>query len=106
VELHVETIDVTRDPGLTRAIGLMLREITQTSTDPIAKEIAQEVLGGRLRMSEILSYGAYRDALGAHVDEVVQRWDALSGNEFEQRLAEGREYLAGLRAEAEQEKLS
>lgn len=81
----------------------MLREVVESDSDPIRREIASEVLGGRLRMSEICSYSAYQEALHSNLDEVVRHWEAMPEEEFERRLAEGRAFLANLRAEAEQE---
>ncbi len=99
-----ETIDVTRDPGMARAVRLMLEEVVREDADPIRQEIAREVLGGRMRMSEICSYGAYREALEEGMDDLVARHDSLSARELDERAAEGLRHLAAILAEAERER--
>jgi hypothetical protein len=80
-------IDVTEDPDLARTIWANLRELAASPDgDPVWREMAREVVEGRLTAGQLLSFGAYQDAMAGRLSDLASEWDAMPEAERE-RLA-------------------
>ena len=67
--------------------GLLLRAMADHH-DPIMVECAQAVMGGHATLREVVSSAAYADYFGARMEESLQRWQEMSGEEREAVRAE------------------
>jgi len=80
-------IDVTTDPDLANTIWTNLQWVAGSADgDPVWREMAREVVEGRLTAGQLLSYGAYQDAMAGRLDDMAREWDAMPEAERE-RLA-------------------
>ena len=80
-------IDVTTDPDLAHTIWTNLQKVAGSADgDPVWREMAREVVEGRLTAGQLLSYGAYQDAMAGRLDDMAGEWDAMPEAERE-RLA-------------------
>lgn len=71
-------IDVTQDPDLANTIWTNLRELAASPDgDPVWREMAREVVEGRLTAGQLLSCGAYQDAMAGRLDDMAREWDAV-----------------------------
>jgi hypothetical protein len=86
-EIHpLLAIDVTDDPEVARTVWSNLRRLASADGDSVWREMAREVVEGRLTAGQLMSYGAYQNAMAGRLDELGREWDALSESERE-RLA-------------------
>jgi hypothetical protein len=89
-EVHpMLAIDVAREPSVARAILDDLRRTAESDPDPVRRELAREVVEGRLTARQVASYAAYGEVLAARLDDVVARWNTLSESEREERATAG-----------------
>ncbi|WP_431965574.1 hypothetical protein [Actinacidiphila sp. bgisy160] len=96
-----DLMDVADDPAQARRLHKALRTLADNpNADGTLKEMAREVLSGRLGMREALGTGAYLGALGDRMAELKRTDERLTPEEraaqeerarrwFEQRADEG-----------------
>lgn len=81
-EIHpLLAVDVTSDAETARAVWSNLERLAESAEDPIWREMAREVVEGRLTASRLMSYSAYQEALGDRFDDLAQSWHGMSEDE-------------------------
>ncbi|MDT0451793.1 hypothetical protein [Streptomyces hesseae] len=96
-EHHVgfeEFVTPGRDRARARVVHEALRHLADGSGGEVLREMAQEVLSGRMRLHEAVRVGAYSDALTESVETAQEAWERLSPEQREERTAEARRFLA------------
>lgn len=56
-------IDVTRDRETARTLWRILEQVRDRDEDPLRREIADEILSGRLTVRQAASFSQYQEAL-------------------------------------------
>src|SRR5262245_28016843 len=82
-------IDVTREPATARVVLDGLRHTAEADPDPVLREIAREIVEGRLTARQAASYSAYGEVLSGRLDDLAARWDALSETERDELATAG-----------------
>ncbi|MPZ84165.1 MAG: hypothetical protein GEV28_28700 [Actinophytocola sp.] len=67
-------VDVTDDPATARAVWANLRRLADSGADPSWREMAREVVEGRLTTRQLMSYGAYQEAMVGRFEELAEKW--------------------------------
>ncbi|MFI0911217.1 MULTISPECIES: hypothetical protein [Streptomyces] len=96
-EQHVgfeEFVTPGRDRARARVVHEALRHLAGGSGGEVLREMAQEVLSGRMRLHEAVRVGAYSEALTESVETAQAAWESLSPEERERGTAEARRFLA------------
>ena len=110
-ELRIGDADLTDVTGGDQVRARALRKSLQKLADDRApddplREMAREVLSGRVGLREAARIPAYAEALGERMAEGRREYDRLSGQEREAQQAQARAYLAEQKAEIEEERSS
>ncbi|MGA5564684.1 hypothetical protein ACPCUV_26435 [Streptomyces platensis] len=95
-EKHVdesEFADMAGSPAEARAIRKALEMVAGGGAGGTLKEMAQEVLTGRIGLREALNVSAYAEQMVEQTQSVRERWDGLSEHEREAMAAAGEKYL-------------
>lgn len=84
-------------PGRGRAEARLVHEalgrLADGSGGDVLREMAREVLSGRVGLHQALSVGAYADVLGERVRAAQEDWERLPQDERERQLTEARHLL-------------
>ncbi|GAO08893.1 hypothetical protein TPA0598_04_05290 [Streptomyces lydicamycinicus] len=94
-----EFLEITRDPARARVMRTALEQIAAGGRAGPLKEMAEEVLSGRLGLRQATTISAYADPLIEEFQTFKQEWDSLSEKEREERAAEGARYIEDQRQE-------
>ncbi|WP_406476956.1 hypothetical protein [Streptomyces platensis] len=97
-----EFLDIAKDPAAARVMRKGLEQIAKGGAGEILKEMAQEVISGRVGLREAVRIPAYSDQMIEKFEAFKQDWDSLSEMERQQRAAEGGRYLEDQRRELEE----
>ncbi len=90
-----DLMDVAADPAQARRLRKALRTLADTpDADGRLKEMAREVLSGRLGMREALGSGAYLGAIGDRVAELKRADERLTPEERAAREEQARRWFA------------
>lgn len=90
-----DLMDVAADPAQARRLHKALRTLADTpDADGRLKEMAREVLSGRLGMREALGSGAYLGAIGDRVAELKRADERLTPEERVAREEQARRWFA------------
>ncbi|MFG2094970.1 hypothetical protein [Streptomyces sp. NPDC048612] len=95
--------EVTKDPAAARALRKSLETLAGGGAGDTLKEMAREVLSGRIGIREAVNVPAYSEALIANTQSARDEWTAMSDSERESRADEGERYLEEQRNEIEEE---
>jgi cell division protein ZapA (FtsZ GTPase activity inhibitor) len=106
-EKHVdesEFADMAGSPAEARAIRKALEMVAGGGAGGTLKEMAQEVLTGRIGLREALNVSAYTEQMVDQTQSIRERWDGLSGREREAMAAAGEGYLEEQQREIDDER--
>ncbi|MEU6147594.1 hypothetical protein ABZ848_45505 [Streptomyces sp. NPDC047081] len=101
-----EFMDIAKDPAEARAMRKALQQIAGGGAGEALKEMAKEVLSGRVGLRQATQTSGYTDALAEKVQPFREQWDAMSETERQSRAAEGQRALDEYRREIEEERLT
>ncbi|MFG2136164.1 hypothetical protein [Streptomyces sp. NPDC048650] len=95
--------DVSGSPAEARATRKALELVAGGGAGDTLKEMAQEVLTGRVGFREALNISAYTDSMIEQAQSTRERWDGLSEREREAMAAAGEKHLAEQQREIDEE---
>ncbi|KIZ16597.1 hypothetical protein [Streptomyces natalensis] len=105
-----EFMDIAKDPAQARLLRKALERLAEGGAGDTLKEMAQEVLSGRVGLREAATISAYSEAIVAGMQPFKEKWDELSDTERqalaadgERRLEEERQEIAKERRETRQQ---
>lgn len=99
-----EFMDVARDPAEARALRKSLEMIARGGAGDTMKEMAQEVLTGRLGLRQAAQTSGYTDAFIEKSEPFQREWNEMSEAERHARAAEGERALENERREIAEER--
>ncbi|MCX4640797.1 hypothetical protein OG775_37840 [Streptomyces platensis] len=99
-----EFSDLAQSPAEVRAVKKALEMVAGGGAGDTLKEMAQEVLTGRIGLREALDVSAYTEQIAQQSDSVRERWDGKSEGEREALAAEGDRHLEELQREIDKER--
>ncbi|MFG2193223.1 hypothetical protein [Streptomyces sp. NPDC048639] len=100
-----EFLGITKDPAAARLLRKSLEAVAAGGAGDALKEMAQEVLSGRVGLRQAMDISAYSGQLVEQVHSVMEeKWDSLSEKEREELAAEGQRVLEKQRQEIEEER--
>ncbi|MFI6767090.1 hypothetical protein [Streptomyces sp. NPDC050355] len=106
-EEHVdesEFSDLAKSPAEARAVKKALEMVAGGGAGDALKEMAQEVLTGRIGLQEALNVSAYTEQIAQQSDSVRERWDGMSESQREALAAAGDRHLEELQREIDEER--
>lgn len=93
------------DEARARAVRKTLQRLADSDkAGPALREMAGEVLSGRIGLRDAMRVGAYADALGEKLAEGRRAYEAIPREERERQMAQARDYLDAQRAEIDRER--
>jgi hypothetical protein len=99
-----EFMDIAQDPAEARALRKALQQIAGGGAGDALKEMAQEILSGRVGLRQATQTSGYADALIEKAHPFREQWDAMSETERQARAVEGERALDEHRREIEEER--
>jgi hypothetical protein len=102
-----EFIAIARDPARARALRETLRKLARAdggSGDGPLREMAREVLAGRIGLREAMQVGPYREALRDRARAGAGAYEGMSAAERTVAEAEGRRRLGAYQEETDRER--
>jgi hypothetical protein len=85
-----EFMDIAQnDPVRARNLRLTLEKLAESGSNETVKEMAREVLSGRLGLREAVAIPAYSEGLVESMQPFKEKWAQLSDTEREELAAEG-----------------
>jgi hypothetical protein len=88
-----------RDPFQERQLRRALEEQANDPSDPLARDMARDVLAGNITLYEAASSSVYGEVFAQRAESLAAWWHRLSDDERERLSAEGREAIAHARRE-------
>jgi hypothetical protein len=98
-----EFMDIAKDPAEARALHKSLRMIAGGGVGDALKEMAQEVLSGRVGLRQAMQISGYTDEMLGK-SEFQDKWMAMSDTERYALAAEGEQALEKERREIAEER--
>lgn len=98
-----EFLEIARDPVDARRLRESLEKLAESAPNDALKEMAGEVVSGRISLREAVTVPAYGEALIEGGRPFREAWDKLSESERAELAAEGEREYQARRAEMEQE---
>ncbi|MER5452202.1 hypothetical protein ABT065_42340 [Streptomyces sp. NPDC002764] len=98
-----EFLDIAKDPARARALRKSLQRLAD-SRDETLREMAREVLAGRIGLRQAARNGAYREALSEGAKAGMRAYDRMSAEERLAAEAEGRRQLDECQGEIDRER--
>lgn len=99
-----EFLEMTRDPVDARVLRESLEKLAGGASNDTLKEMAKEVLSGRVGLREAVSVPAYGEALLEGGRPFREEWDKLSDTDRARLAAEGEREYEAKRQEMEEER--
>ncbi|QIY56346.1 hypothetical protein HEP86_19725 [Streptomyces sp. RPA4-5] len=100
-----EFLEITQDPAAARLLRKSLEAVAAGGAGEALKEMAQEVLSGRVGFRQAMEISAYSDQLVEQVHAATEeKWDSLSEKERDALAAEGQKVLEKQRQELDEER--
>ncbi|MFG2092889.1 hypothetical protein [Streptomyces sp. NPDC048612] len=99
-----EFSEIAKSPAEARAVKKALEMVAGGGAGDVLKEMAQEVLTGRIGLREALSVSAYTEQIAEQSDSVRDRWDGMSERERDALAAGGDLHLEELQREIDEER--
>ncbi|MER6842878.1 hypothetical protein [Streptomyces platensis] len=101
---EAEFLEISKDPAAARALRKSLETLAGGGAGETLKEMASEVLSGRLGLRDAVNVTAYSEALIENTQTARDEWASMSESEREARADEGARYLEEQRSEIEAER--
>ncbi|MFE7894224.1 hypothetical protein [Streptomyces sp. NPDC057412] len=100
-----EFLEMTQqDPAQARILRQSLEHLASGLGGPALKEMAQEVLSGRMGLREAADVSAYAEEAVQRSAPLAEKWAAMSDSEREALAAEGERRLEDERRKLEEER--
>ncbi|MEV1026210.1 hypothetical protein [Streptomyces sp. NPDC050264] len=87
-------MDLTDDPVQQRLLRKAMEVFRRGDAGPVLKEMAQEVLAGRVGLREAARIPAYAEAVIERGRDFRGRWDAMSDRERDELARSGEQQVA------------
>ncbi|MFE7858358.1 hypothetical protein [Streptomyces sp. NPDC057403] len=97
-------LDIAKDPARARALRKAMQRLAE-SRDETLREMAREVLAGRIGLRQAARNGAYREALSEGARAGMRGYEQMSAAERKAAEAEGRRQLSEYQAEIDRERV-
>lgn len=94
-----EFLAIGRDPASAKMLRDSMESLAKIKGDSPLKEMAQEILSGRVGIREAISIPAYAEALTQGIQDFKEKWDGLSDSEREELAAKGEQELSKIEQE-------
>ncbi|MFI7344464.1 hypothetical protein ACIBUY_41765 [Streptomyces sp. NPDC050085] len=91
-------LDLSHDPVQQRLLRKALEVFRRGDSGPVLKEMAQEVLAGRVGLRDATRVSAYAEEVIEQGQEFRNRWDAMPDREREALALSGERQVAAERA--------
>lgn len=98
-----EFLDIARDPARARALRKSLQRLAD-SKDETLREMAREVLAGRVGLRQAMRTAAYREALHENAQLGMRAYERMSAEERSATEAEGQRQLDEYQQEIDRER--
>ncbi|MER6424214.1 hypothetical protein [Streptomyces sp. NPDC001137] len=98
-----EFLDIAKDPARARALRKSLQRLAD-SKDETVREMARDVLAGRVGLRQAMRTGAYREALHESAQLGMRAYEQMSAEERSAAEAEGRRQLDEYQEEIDRER--
>ncbi|MGW1028641.1 hypothetical protein ACWD4J_33990 [Streptomyces sp. NPDC002577] len=98
-----EFLDIAKDPARARALRKSLQRLAG-SGDETVREMAREVLAGRVGLRQAMRTGAYREALHESAKNGIRAYEQMSAEERSAAEAEGQRQLDEYQKEIDRER--
>lgn len=98
-----EFLDIAKDPARARALRKSLQRLAD-SKDETLREMAREVLAGRVGLRQAMRTGAYREALHERAQAGMRAYEQMSAEERSAAEAEGQRQLDEYQKEIDRER--
>ncbi|MFF4909667.1 hypothetical protein ACFY2T_32955 [Streptomyces sp. NPDC001260] len=95
-------LDIAKDPARARALRKSMRRLAE-SGDETLREMAREVLAGRIGLRQAAQNGAYREALSEAARVGMRGYEQMSAAERRAAEAEGQRQLDECQGEIDRE---
>jgi hypothetical protein len=95
--------EMTGDPARARQLRRSLETLAERGQNPTVREMAREVLSGRLSLRDAANVPAYGEAVRQGMQEGLRAYAALSESERREAEEEGRRQLDEVQAELDEE---
>ncbi|GAA3370110.1 hypothetical protein GCM10020367_15440 [Streptomyces sannanensis] len=89
-----EFVTPYRDLAHARVLKTSLEVLANGGAGPVLREMAREVLAGRLGLREAMHAPEYAEALGERVRDVTTAWERLPAEERDWQTAQAERLLA------------
>lgn len=96
-------LEMTGDPARARRLRRSLEALADRGSDPAVREMAREVLSGRLSLREAANVPAYGEAMRRGVQDGLRAYAAMSESERREAEEEGHRQLDADQRELDEE---
>ena len=96
-------LEMTGDPARARRLRRSLETLADRGGDPAMREMAREVLAGRLSLRDAANIPAYGEAMRQGVQDGLRAYAAMSESERREAEEEGRRQLDADQREVDEE---
>ncbi|NED85063.1 hypothetical protein G3I76_33895 [Streptomyces sp. SID11233] len=97
-------LEFTPDQARARALRKQLQQLSSGGAGEVLKEMAKELLSGRIGLREAMRVPAYSEALGERVRTFREDWEQMSPEEQEEQREGARRFIEAQNEEIEREK--
>jgi hypothetical protein len=97
-----EFLEITRDPAAASIMRKSLEQLAKGGAGEVLKEMADEVLSGRVGLREAVSIPSYANHMIDKFQASRQEWDSLSEMDRERLAVDGERFLEDERRELEE----
>ncbi|MEU1941714.1 hypothetical protein ACFW95_26230 [Streptomyces sp. NPDC059474] len=97
---YEEFLFIAPDPGVALLVKKQLEGLAAGKGGEVLKEMATEVLTGRIGLREAMQVPAYEQELATNIDKFQSHWDNMSSEARSQAQAAADRFLGDLRQEA------
>ncbi|MFI5749817.1 hypothetical protein ACIBBE_28700 [Streptomyces sp. NPDC051644] len=97
-------LEFTRDQARARALRKQLQQLAGGGAGGVLKEMAQELLSGRVGLREAMRVPAYSEALGERIRTFREAWEQMSPEEQEAQKEGAHRFIEAQNEEIELER--
>ncbi|WP_435209719.1 hypothetical protein [Streptomyces sp. bgisy034] len=99
-----EFMEIAHDPAQARVLRKALEQLAGGGAGETLREMAKEVLSGRIGLREAVSVSAYSEAVMEKSQHFMREWEQLPERERDGLVAEGERYLREQQREIDDER--
>ncbi|MFG2141582.1 hypothetical protein [Streptomyces sp. NPDC048650] len=97
-----EFLEITKDPAAARVMRKSLEQIAQGCAGGVLKEMAHEVLSGRVGLREAVNIPAYSDQMVERFQDFKKDWDSISEKDRDRLVDAGEKFIEEQRKEIDE----